>query len=232
MSILTFPLINPGRVMKKLLLLAVAVGVLYMYKPGLFPSFSKSGAYDSNGKPQVLLFTATSCNGYCAKARQELTDRNIDFTELKLDGNDENTNRFHKLGGNGMIPLLVAGSLSVPGYDRGMYASVLAQNFGDKALTQTEQSYYSRHFKADGTPTIYMYGATWCGFCTVMRNEMEKRKIDFDEIDVDTAADSREVEDAMDLAALPVTYVGYKRIVGAESVDPVLAALKSGVRHM
>lgn len=217
--------------MKKLLVLAVAVGALYLYKPGLFPSFGNSGAFDSKGNPVVVLFTGTPCADFCEKARQELADRNIAYTELKLDGSDDIASRYDALGGNGLIPMLAAGGNTVHGYDKAMYASVLAQNFGDKALTPAEQVYYSRHFNADGTPTVYMYGATWCGFCTVMRDEMGKRKIEFDEIDVDTAANRGDLEYTMDLSALPVTYVGYTRIVGARSVDPVLDALKSGVKR-
>lgn len=216
--------------MKKFLFLVVAVGALYYFKPGLFPSFGKNGALDSKGNPQVLVFTSKQCNDPCTRAVQDLRERKVDFKEVVLDDNNENISRYEKLGGNGTIPLLAVGKLSVQGYDKGMFASVLAQTYGDKALTQLERIYYSRHFKADGTPAVYMYGATWCGFCTVMRNEMGKRKIDFAEVDVDTVADKAEIEYAMGLDYLPVTYVGYTRIVGAKSMDPVLDAVQDAVK--
>jgi glutaredoxin len=220
-----------GVVMKKFLFLVVAVGALFYYKPGPIAGLFKSGAFDSKGNPQVLVFTARQCNGACEKAVQELTERKIEFKEVKLDGNDENMERYKKLGGNGVIPLLVAGSNSVQGFDHGKYTSLLAQTYGEKALTPMERVYFGRHFKADGTPTVYMYGATWCGYCKVLRAEMEKRKIDFAEVDVDTIADRAEMESAMDLAFLPVTYVGYNRFVGSNNIEEVIAAMKSAEKR-
>lgn len=216
--------------MKKLLFVAIAIGALFYFKPALFHFSGKSGAFDSKGNPLVLVFTGQQCNGFCEKATQELKERKVDFQELTLDGNDENINHYKKLGGNGQIPFLVVGNLTLQAYDRGMYASVLAQTYGDHALTPLERIYFKRHFNADGSPKVYMYGATWCGFCTVMREEMAKRKIEFSEIDVDMIADRAEVESAMDLSALPVTYVGYVRFVGSNSVDPVVSLVKTAGR--
>ena len=58
---------------------------------------------------------------------------------------------------------------------------------------------------------------------------MESRKVEFVEIDVDLDADKALIADAMDLSAYPITYVGYKRIVGAgaSKTDEVLEALKT-----
>jgi len=218
--------------MKKLLVLVVAIVALYIFKPGLFPSFAgKNGAFDAKGNPQVLVFTAKECSGLCEKAMQELRARSVVFQELQLDGNDDNLKRYEKLGGNGPIPYIVTGKLVVSGYDKGKTASALGQTYGDKYLTRMEQIYYGKHFKADGTPIVYMYGASWCVFCKSMRDEMDKRKIEYAEVDVEAVADRTVMEDTMQISGFPLIYVGYERIVGGESVEPVVAALKKAKKR-
>lgn len=213
--------------MKKFIFLVAAIGALYYYKPGLFPTFGPSGAFDSKGNPQVLVFTDKECNGPCDRAVQDLRERGIPFQEVSLADSDANRDRYAKLGGNGIIPFLVAGSRTVQGYHKGMFASVLAQTYGDRPLTRAEHIYYGNHFRADGTPVVYMYGASWCGFCKVLRAEMEARHIEFAEVDVEAAPDRAVMEDAMEITGFPVTYVGYERIMGGEKIDQVLAALKT-----
>jgi glutaredoxin len=216
--------------MKKFAVLLIAVGALYFFKPGLFPSFGKKGAFDAKGNAQTLLFTQAGCGAFCDKAVQELKDRGVAFEEVKLDG-DDTVKRYRDLGGDGRIPMLAVGREMVAGYDKGAYASALAQNFGDSALTRAELLFYKNHFDADGKPLVFMYGATWCGYCKELRAEMESRKIAFQEFDVDTDPDKALIIDAMDLSAYPITYVGYKRIVGASKTDEVLKALKTAGSH-
>lgn len=215
--------------MKKFAVLVIAVAALFYFKPGLF-SFGKKGAFDSKGHAQVLLFTQDGCGAPCASAVQELTARGVAFQEIKLD-NDDNIQRYHDLGGAATIPLLAVGRETVQGYGKGDFASALAENFGDSVLTRAELLFYKNHFDDTGKPVVYMYGASWCGYCKQLRAEMESRKIAFVEIDVDHDADKALIEDAMDLSGYPTTYVGYKRIVGANKTDQVMAALKTAVKH-
>lgn len=214
--------------MKKLIFVIIAaVAATYYFKPGLLPILGTKGAFDSKGNPQVMVFTARDCNGACEKAVQDFKARKVDFQELPLDNNDDNMKRYEKLGGNGIIPYVVAGSRSVQGFQKAMMASVLAQTYGDKYLTRAEQAYFANHFTADGSPVIYMYGASWCSFCKTMREELGKRKINFVEVDVEQAPDRAVMTDTMDITGFPTTYVGYIRVVGGSTIDPVLAALKA-----
>ncbi len=178
----------------------------------------------------MLLFTQDGCGNFCDKAVNELKDRGVAFQEVKLDG-DDNIKRYQSLGGKGPIPLLAVGSQTVEGYDKGEFASVLAQNFGDRALNRAELLFYKRHFNAEGKPLVYMYGATWCGYCKQLRAEMEGRKIEFVEVDVDLDPDKALIDDAMGLSGYPTTYVGYKRIVGASKTDQILEAIKTAGKH-
>jgi len=218
--------------MKKLIALIVAIGALYYFKPGLFPAFGHKGAFDAKGNPQVLVFTDSNCADWCAKAMQDLRERGVSFQELHLAESEAIRDRYQKLGGTGTIPYVVVGSQVVPGYHKGKMASALGRAYGDKYLTRAEHIFYASHFKPDGSPTVYMYGASWCGYCRIMREELEKRHIPYAEVDVEKSSDRALIEDAMAIDGFPVTYVGYERIDG-EKVDAVLAALKTaGNRRM
>lgn len=214
------------RMKKIIFLVVIAVAALYHFKPGLFLSSGANGAFDSKGNPQVVVFTTKECNGACERAVQDLNDRKVDFQEVRLDGNDDNIRRYEKLDGNGVVPYIVVGGRSVRGFEKSMMASVLAQTYGDKYLTRLEQVYFNDHFRADGTPVIHIYGASWCAFCKALREELSKRKIDFTEVDVEAASDRVVMTNTMEIGGFPITYVGYERVVGGERVDAVLDALK------
>lgn len=212
--------------MKKFLILIIAGGALFYFKPGLFPSFGgKAGAFDSKGNPQVLIFTGANCPA-CESAVRELKDRNVEFQELKLDNNEANEARFHKLGGSGTIPYIVAGSHIEAGYGKSELASTLAQAFGDKYLTQVERLYFPNHFKPDGSPQIYIYGASWCGYCKKLHEDLDQRHVAFVEIDVEKASDQALMVDTMGIGGFPITYVGYERVAHGSQIDDVMAALK------
>lgn len=215
--------------MKKFALLLVVVGALAFFRPGLV-GFGKHGAFDDQGNPQVLLFTQSGCGASCDKAMQELNSRGVKFQQIKLD-NAETISRYKRLGGDGRLPMLAVGNAVAHGYGKGDYASVLAENFGDGALTRAERRLFAHHFNAQGKPLVYMYGATWCGYCKELRAEMQRLHIEFVEVDVDRNPDRSFIEHVMDLPDFPVVYVGYERIVGGGKVVDVLQALKTGGRH-
>ncbi len=213
--------------MKKVLFLIIAVGALYYFKPGIFPSFGgKEGAFDSKGNPQVLVFTRLNCGAACENVVQSLKDRNVDFQEVVVDQNDANMARFQKLGGTA-IPYIMAGSHGVVGAGKTEVASALAQTFGDRYLTPFERLYFANHFKPDGSPQIYIYGASWCGYCKKLHQDLEQRHVDFVEIDVEKSPDQALMVDTMGIGGFPVTYVGYERVLHGSQVDDVLAALKT-----
>lgn len=211
--------------MKKFFALIIAIGALYYFRPSLFPSFGHQGAFDAQGNPQVLVFTDRDCE-WCIRALQDLRERGVAFQELSLADSEQVRDRYERLGGDGVIPYVVVGGRTVRGFHRGKLASALAQAYGDKYLTQAEHIFYANHFKSDGSPTVYMYGASWCRYCKIMRDELEQRHIDYAEVDVEKAPDRAVMEDAMSISGFPTTYVGYQRIDG-ENIGDVLAALKT-----
>ncbi|MDH5571006.1 MAG: hypothetical protein OEY89_04520 [Gammaproteobacteria bacterium] len=212
--------------MKKLFIVIVLVaGALFHFKPELFSfDFSSSGAFDEKGNPEVLVFTSHNCGGWCNKGLLEIEKRQVPFNELSLDGNEANQKLYVDLG-RGQLPYIVIGNQKVPGFYKGMIASALAQSYGEKYLTRIEKQYYSHHFYEDGSPMIYMYGASWCSYCKKMREEFAGRGMDYFEIDVEKTPDQSLLVDTMQIEGFPVIYVGYHRIQGAD-INQVLNAVK------
>lgn len=211
--------------MKKLILVILALGALYHFKPELFSFDLSSGAFDNNGNPVVLVFTSKNCGGYCAKGLQELKQRQVPFTELPLDNKPENQQRYQDLG-QGNLPYIVIGKNKVAGFYRGMMASALAQNYGEQYLNRWEKQFYQHHFYEDGSPLIYMYGASWCPYCQNLRQEFKKRDMDYVELDVDASANKDLISNIMNIEGFPVVYVGYRRVPGGAQIDKIIDAIK------
>ncbi len=212
--------------MKKFIALVAAIGALYYFKPGLFPSFGHKGAFDAKGNPVVLVFTNANC-APCEQVMQNLRERGVAFQELSLTQGDKIRERYTSLGGTGVIPFVAVGSRHLEGFDRGMLASVLGETYGDRTLTRFEQVFFANHFRPDGSPMVYMYSASWCGFCKMLREELDKRQVPYVELDVEKATERAVMEDTMNIVGLPVTYVGYTRFVGGSKIDQVLEAMKT-----
>ena len=198
---------------------------LYYFKPVLLESLDSKVGFDAFGNPHVLLFTSNNCGRWCTKAAQELKTRKVFFQELSTDTNEENKRLFEKSGGSA-FPHLVAGSGAMKGYDKAQMASILAQSFGDQYLTRVEKYYFKNHFYEDDSPKVYMYGASWCGYCRKMREYFKDKNIDYVELDVEKAENKDELIDVMRIRGYPVLYVGYQRINGA-NIRRVLKAIKT-----
>jgi glutaredoxin len=217
--------------MKKLVILIIALVALHHFKPELFPGFSKNGAYDKQGNPEVIVFTQRECQGYCEKGLDEIRGHQVPLTELLLDDNEENIKRYREMGGGG-LPVIVVGDQVVRGYSKGDIVSVLAQAYGEKYLNGFERSYFANHFYDDGSPRVYMYGASWCGYCKRMREEFASRGIDYIEMDVETAADRTLLVHTMQIEGFPVIYVGYRRVPGGANINGVLDSIKQAGKRV
>ncbi len=209
--------------MKKLLIILIAAGALFYFKPEIFSFDFSNGAFNADGNPEVLIFTRSNCGGWCKKGLQEIKRHHVPFRELSLDNNEENQKLYAELG-RGNLPFIVIGKHKIPGYYKAMTASALAQSYGDKYLTRTEKQYFRQHFYDDGSPMIYMYGASWCPYCKKMREEFTQRNMDYVELDVEKASDQDLLVETMQIEGFPVIYVGYQRIQGAD-INKVLNAV-------
>lgn len=206
--------------MKKIIIICITLGAFIYFKS----PFSSSGAFDENGNPEVLVFTQDNCGTWCDDGLKDLEQRNVPFTELPIDNNKENSDRYSDMGGKG-LPYFVMGDKTFTGYGKYWLATTLAQAFGDKYLTSREKRYFRNHFYDDDSPLVYMYGASWCTYCKKYRKEFAERGIDYVEIDVEKANDSQLLSSTMGISGFPQVYVGYVRVKSAPDISKVIDAI-------
>lgn len=209
--------------MKKIVIVIILASLVFHFKSEI-PFLSGSGAFDSDGEPEVLVFTSSNCGGWCKKGMNYLRNHRVPVRELSLD-NDEETQKLYKDLGRGNLPYIVAGYEKVSGFNPSMISSALAVNYGEQYLTTSEKKYFKNHFYSDGSPKIYMYGASWCPFCKKMRAEFESRDMDYIEIDVEKSSNQDHMVKTMGVDGYPVIYVGYRR-VRISKINNVIDAVK------
>lgn len=211
---------------------AAVMVVLFVFvlRSGGLTGPAEAGAFDAQGKPQVLLFTGKDCDALCTRASQELEARDAVFQTLDIDHDEAGRERFDRLGGEA-LPYLVAGGAKLNRPDYAQIASALAQLYGEQALTPQERVYYRNHFAADGSPQIYIYGASWCKDCRRLAERLKARGVAFTEIDVEEAPDMETMMQTLRITYYPTTYVGYDRVPDSESVPDILQAQQTTARR-
>jgi glutaredoxin len=213
---------------KLVLIIVIGVGVWYWDK-GESPFMSSAGAYDEGGNPVVWIFTVENCGKPCQLGRDGLKRRRVAFEEkqINLDNDtDEDVKLWKTLRNNNNFPLIVVGNEKIIGSSMPAMAGILGINFGDKYLSQTEKRYFKKHFYADGTPRIVMYGADWCPYCKKLRGEFVANNIDYIEIDVEKSGEKETMTKTMEIYGYPATWVGYTRVNGT-NLKAVNAVLRS-----
>jgi glutaredoxin 3 len=65
--------------------------------------------------PQVLMYTKTPCS-YCARARRLLQRRDIDFTEIPIDHDQEQEQWMIERSGRRTVPQVFINDLHIGGY--------------------------------------------------------------------------------------------------------------------
>ncbi len=197
--------------MKKIILIAVVIGSVYFFKPNLFSNMFISGAFDSDGKPVVWLFTSKNCGTYCDDVIKLLNTRNIDYVEY--DGeSSEGKDQLNEVGGPRRFPLTVVGAKFIVGSHKPGIISILAEGLGEQALTSIERQVMQNHFYEGGEPMVVMYGTSWCNGCKKMRNYFESNNIDYTEFDAEGSG--RQAYNVLTAPGYPLMYVGYRRIDG------------------
>jgi len=206
--------------MKKLLIISVIFGAGYYFIFNASPT-----SFDEVGNPTAIVFTQNNCGTWCDNGIKDLERRNIPFIEFPIDNNKENKDRYESMSGKG-LPFFVMGDKTLVGYGKFWFASTVAQVFGDKYLTYGEKRFYKHHFYDDGSPRIYVYGASWCPYCKKLRKEFAERDIDYFELDVEEAAESQLIVKTMGIDGFPVVYVGYIRVKNSSDlIGDVLNAI-------
>ena len=82
-----------------------------------------SGASDLSGDNVVILYATDWC-GYCKKARELLSEHNIQYTEFDIEKSKEGRRRYDQLKGNGIPVLDINGSI-VMGYNKSKILKLL-----------------------------------------------------------------------------------------------------------
>jgi len=205
--------------MKKLIILIAMIAGAWHWNLIELPSSSSANAFDEMGAPLVLLYTTNNCGRPCQLARDELKRRRVSFEELDInpaDENNENVKMWEKLGKN-QFPLILSGKEVINGSGtRAQIATFLGLSFDDKYLTKTEKRYFKKHFYADGSPKIVMYGVDWCPSCKSLRGEFKENNIDYIEVDVEKSSEMEKILNTMEIGGYPATWVGYTRVNGTK----------------
>lgn len=210
--------------MKKLFILLIIVGVACTYKLGLF-SFSfntTKGAFDEQGNPLALVFVHDKCGEPCVDAVKLLKQRRINYSLYPLDNNDANMALWKEYGSVNSFPNIIVGDERIYGSYKGQIVSALAVNYGKQVLTSTEKLYMKKHFNADGSDRVVMYGASWCPYCKKMREALNENNRDFLEIDVEKSASRKSMTTTLNISGYPLMYYGYKRL-GSPRPKEILA---------
>ncbi|WLQ17084.1 glutaredoxin domain-containing protein [Hahella aquimaris] len=212
--------------MKKLFVLAVIAGLIYQFKPEWIPFTQPEGAYYADGSPKTLLFTFSDCKQPCAKVKDDLQRRGASFEEVVVDANAENRQLWDSFSPYNSFPLLIVGKERAYGDMSIEVATTLALNYGDGLLTSEERELTSSHFNADGSPRVVMYSADWCPYCKKLRGAFRDDGMAFKEIDVEKARNKEQLIRTLGISGYPVTYVGYRRVVG-DDIKAIKKALAS-----
>jgi glutaredoxin len=209
--------------MKKFIVFAVLAFTGYKFYQNGFSIFSHEGAFDSNGKPRVVLFVGPGCGEYCDKVRTELKNREVDFEEIDVIGVDGAPvdNKY----GIRNFPTTLIGSQQVLGDDILRITSTLAETYGRKVLSHGESRIMDNHFDSNGRAQVVMYATKWCPYCKAQREYFAANSIVYKEVDVEESETNASQYATLEGSGYPLTYVGYRRFNGYKEGE-LLAAIK------
>jgi len=214
--------------MRKIIYFTFLIGLIWSWREGTLPSFggSQVNAFDSFGNPIIEVYTAPQCGSYCDDVVKALNKRKTSFS-LRVINPQNSDSEFYdvwKKHSGGALPLILSGNDKVTNTSTSQLVSLLGKNFGTKYLTHYEKRYFKKHFYADGSPKIVMYGADWCPYCKKLREEFVAAEQDFLEIDVDKSHEKDLITHTLQIGGYPTTWVGYTRVNGGvlSAVEKVL----------
>jgi glutaredoxin len=198
-------------VKKIVILVLIAVAAYWGYKH-YGSILSGPGAFDAQGNPTVVLFTADGCGQLCNDVAGELRSRGITFEEVNV-ATEEGRSRIGKFGVN-QLPFMVVGRRTVIGYDLPAVGAALAEAKGMEVLTPAEQAVMRNHFDEQGKPRVVVYGTETCPYCKHMRAHLEERKTVYQFVDVTGFGSGRSDFEVLRGRGYPLVFVGYRRIDG------------------
>jgi glutaredoxin len=183
-----------------------------------------TGRLAADGTPIAQLFVGPGCGQTCAEVEELLKSRNINYELI-----DIGTPEGEKSGVN-QYPLTRVGKQAVLGNARNQLVTVLAEAYGDSALTPGERMAMRGHFDANGKPLVVLYGTQWCPYCKRQREYFADHNIVFEDVDVEASSSAKLAYDTLQGAGYPLIYVGYRRFDGykEQEILEAVAALNRG----
>lgn len=193
--------------MKKLILLGLIAVCGYKLYQHVSASNDK-GPVAADGTPIAQLFVGPGCGQFCDEMEEILKGRNINYVLI-----DISTPEGEKYGVR-QFPVTRVGKRKVIGNFRNQLVAVLAETYGNSALTPAERIAMQGHFDANGKPIVVLYGTQWCQYCKREREYFAEHNISFDDLDVESSSSAKQVYDILQGAGYPLIYVGYRRFDG------------------
>ncbi len=192
----------------------IVLGLVGWYFWNNPPSFGNKGeAFNDNGEAIVVVFTTKNCGTPCHQVLSDLKSRGVPFDHHQIDpeqSDDEWVKIWRSMGRK--IPLILAGSEKLGNSSKLQMGAMLGKVFGSRYLTPVEKPLYQKHFRADGTPTIAIYGAQWCKSCTNLKQKLKQAGIEFNYIDMEQVGNKQVVAQALEIQGYPAVWYGYKRM--------------------
>ena len=206
------------------LIILAAVGFIgwKMLNPDPEKARSKAGLMPSD----VAMFSISGCESACGPAFQEARKRNLRVVQFDVETQPGKA-LWESQGSPNRFPLFLVQHRLV---EQQNLRAEMVHSFGSKALTVIEQRFFKPHFGAGDRPKAVIYMASWCGYCRALREELQRSKTDFVEIDVEGHANRTQLSEIMGIGGYPTVYVGVERLNGApaELAQRVRELLKRG----
>jgi glutaredoxin 3 len=71
---------------------------------------------EGNYTPEITIYTSAFC-GYCSGAKNLLTKKGVEFTEIRIDKEPGKREEMEQLAGRGTVPQIFIGDRHVGGFD-------------------------------------------------------------------------------------------------------------------
>ena len=198
--------------MKKIISIVILVFVAYKINPNnIFGSWSNKGAFDSQGNPQVVVFTAPGCPP-CDGAVALLKKRKIEFERVDVTTDKEGENRLRGYGSSNSLPAIIIGNEIINGFNRLGLVSALSEKFGSDVLSRNERRVMKTHFDTNGKPILVMYGTSWCPYCKKARTHFAAHGVHYKEVDVEQSENGKLHFNILEGRGYPLIYIGFRRI--------------------
>lgn len=210
--------------MKKLMIIGLALGAVYWFRPEWLPAGFPGGS--APGGSDVVVFTFSGCGQPCRDVLAVLQQKQVAYEQVDLTATPAAESRLRQLGGGNQLPYTVIGPHRLVGYQRTSLTHALADVFGLAYLDASQREVVSKHFDGNGNPEVVMYATEWCPYCKKAREFFAAENIPYREVDAEKSAQGRRDYAALQSSGYPLIYVGVTRIDGLQT-----RAIKQAVKE-